>query len=82
MWDLLIVISIGLVAGWLAGKVMKWRARSLFANLLIGVCGAVLGGYIFEFIGIPARGLWGTLISALVGSIFLLYLLQGAKKDE
>lgn len=82
MLDLLLIIAIGLLAGWLAGIVMKRRTRSLLANLVIGVCGAVIGGYIFEIIGIPARGLFGTLISAVVGSIALLYLLQGVKRGE
>lgn len=71
---------IGLVAGWLAGVVMKERSLGLIGNLVVGIVGAIIGGYIFEFFGISTGGLFGSLISAIVGAIILLYIIQQIRK--
>ena len=81
MTNLVIIILIGLAAGWLAGKVIKGSSFGLLANLVIGVSGAIIGGYIFEFLGISTPGTLGVLISAIVGSIVLLYVIQVLKKQ-
>lgn len=80
MWDLILIIAIGLLAGWLAGRIIKGGGYGLVGNLIIGVIGAIIGGYIFEIIGIPVRSWFGTLISAVVGAIVLLYAIQLIKK--
>jgi len=78
--DLLLIILIGLIAGWLAGRILKERSQGLIGNLIIGVVGAIIGGYIFEIIGIPLQGYFGTLISAIVGAVILLAIIQYFKK--
>jgi uncharacterized membrane protein YeaQ/YmgE (transglycosylase-associated protein family) len=80
MMDLLYYIVIGLIAGWLAGRILKERSMGLLGNLVIGVIGAVLGAYIFEFFGISSGGLIGTLISAVIGAVILLYVIQALRK--
>jgi uncharacterized membrane protein YeaQ/YmgE (transglycosylase-associated protein family) len=80
MLDLLYYIVIGLIAGWLAGRILKERSMGLLGNLVIGVIGAVLGAYIFEFFGISSGGLIGTLISAVIGAVILLYVIQALRK--
>jgi uncharacterized membrane protein YeaQ/YmgE (transglycosylase-associated protein family) len=70
---------IGLAAGWLAGKVMKGPDFSLLGTLIVGVIGAVLGGFLFRIVGFAAIGLLGNLISATVGAIVLLFALQKIK---
>jgi uncharacterized membrane protein YeaQ/YmgE (transglycosylase-associated protein family) len=80
MLDLLYYIVIGLIAGWLAGRILKDRSMGLVGNLLIGVTGAVLGAYIFEFFGISSGGFIGTLISAVIGAVILLYVIQALRK--
>jgi len=80
MWDLVLIIAIGLLAGWLAGRIMKGGGYGLVGNLVIGVIGAIIGGYIFEIIGIPVSSLFGTLVSAVVGAIVFLYVIQLIKK--
>jgi uncharacterized membrane protein YeaQ/YmgE (transglycosylase-associated protein family) len=72
IWFLLI----GLAAGWLAGLVMKSGTRSLLGDLIIGVIGALLGGWLFSLIGIAAYGLIGSLITAFVGAVVLIWLLR------
>jgi uncharacterized membrane protein YeaQ/YmgE (transglycosylase-associated protein family) len=76
MLELIYFLLIGLAAGWLAGQFMKGRGFGLVGNLVVGVIGAVLGGFLFRLVGLAATGLLGSLICATVGAIVLLFLLQ------
>lgn len=73
-------LIIGLIAGWLAGKIMKGRGFGLLGNIVIGVIGAFLGGWLFSLLGITAGGFIGSLVTALVGAIVLLYLVRLFKR--
>lgn len=75
-------ILIGLVAGFLAGAVVKGHGFGVLGNLVVGVIGALLGGFIFGLLGIAATSLLGALICAFVGALVLLFLLRfvGGKK--
>lgn len=74
-------ILIGLVAGWLAGKVMGSGGYGVVGDIVIGVIGAVLGGFIFGALGISAGGgLIGSLVVATLGAIILLYVIRLIKK--
>jgi uncharacterized membrane protein YeaQ/YmgE (transglycosylase-associated protein family) len=79
MLNLIYFLLIGLVAGWLAGKIMKGQGFGLLGDLVIGVLGAVLGGFLFQLVGLAAVGLLGSLISATVGAIVLLFILKKIK---
>ena len=78
--SLILFLLIGLVAGWLASRIMKGRGFGLVGDLVIGVIGALLGGWLFSLLGISAGGIIGALITALVGAIVLLYLLHLIKR--
>lgn len=68
-------IIIGIIAGWLAEKLMK-RDHGLLTNLLVGVVGAFLGGFIARSLGIAiGDGFIGSLIVATLGAVLLLFLL-------
>jgi uncharacterized membrane protein YeaQ/YmgE (transglycosylase-associated protein family) len=69
-------ILIGLVAGWLAGKLMKGSGFGILGDIVIGVIGALLGGFLFGMLGISAGGLIGSLIIATLGAVILLYILR------
>ena len=56
---LLITLSIGGVAGWLAGLIMKGRGFGVLANIGIGIVGAFLGGFVFRLLGLAAQGAIG-----------------------
>ena len=76
-------ILIGIAAGFLAGAVVKGRGFGLIGNLIVGVIGAILGGFIFRLLGISANNLLGSLVCAFVGAVVLLFLLRfinGSKK--
>jgi uncharacterized membrane protein YeaQ/YmgE (transglycosylase-associated protein family) len=66
-------IVIGIAAGWIAEKVMK-RNHGLLTNLVVGVLGALLGGFIAGALGFGANGLIASLIIATLGAILLLFL--------
>lgn len=76
MSPLLWFLLIGLVAGWLAGLVMGVGGYGLIGDLIIGVLGAFLGGWLFGVLGIRAGGLLGALLTAFVGAVVLLFLVR------
>jgi uncharacterized membrane protein YeaQ/YmgE (transglycosylase-associated protein family) len=65
-------LLIGAVAGWLTGKLMRGAGYGILMDLILGLVGAVLGGWIFGLLGIPAYGLVGSLASATVGAVALV----------
>jgi uncharacterized membrane protein YeaQ/YmgE (transglycosylase-associated protein family) len=66
-------ILIGILAGWIAEKVMR-RNHGLITNLAVGVVGALIGGFVAGSLGVFASGLIGSLIVATLGAILLLFL--------
>ena len=72
VWFLLI----GLAAGWLAGVLMKGGGFGLVGDLIVGVIGALLGGFLLQALGIQAYGLLGALITATLGAVVLIALLR------
>ena len=73
-------ILIGIAAGWLAGQIMKSGGYGLVGDLIVGVIGALLGGWLFGLAGIAAAGLIGQLVVANLGAIVLILLLRLIKK--
>ena len=72
--DFLMWVGIGLVAGFLAGQVTKGKGFGLFGNLVVGIVGAVIGGVVFEAVGLAATGLLGRVICAFVGAVVLVWI--------
>ncbi len=70
-------ILIGLAAGWIGAKIVGGEGNGFWINLLVGVVGSVLGGWVYRFLGIgdPAS-LVGGLICAVVGAIILLLIVR------
>ena len=78
--NLIIILVIGALAGWLAGFIMKRRGLGILGNIVVGIVGAVLGGYIFSLLGIYTSGLLGALIMATVGAVALLFIIGLIKR--
>jgi uncharacterized membrane protein YeaQ/YmgE (transglycosylase-associated protein family) len=78
--DIVLFLLIGLLAGWLAGKIMKGRGFGLFGNLAVGVVGALLGGLLFRILGIATTNIIGSIVTAIVGAIVLLFIVSQIKK--
>jgi len=68
-------LVIGLIAGWLAGKIMRGGGFGLFGNLIVGAIGALVGGFTFGLLGLKAGGFVGSLVPATVGAVILLWLI-------
>lgn len=78
---LLWFIIIGLIAGWLAGKLMKGKGFGVVGDIVIGVIGALIGGFLFRTLGLSTDGgLIGSLIVATIGAVVLLFVLRLFKK--
>ncbi|HPA71436.1 MAG: GlsB/YeaQ/YmgE family stress response membrane protein [Spirochaetes bacterium] len=73
-------IIVGLVAGWLAGLIWKGGGFGLIGNLVVGVVGAILGGWILGILGFSHYGLIGTIITAVIGALILLWVINKIKK--
>ena len=67
-------IIIGIAAGFLAGKIMRGGGFGVIINLILGLVGSVLGGWVFGLLGIAASGIIGSLITATVGAILMLWI--------
>jgi len=73
-------IMIGLIAGWLAAKITE-SPHGLIRNLVVGLVGSLLGGILFSRLGVHiVPDFWGQLITAIVGAVLLLFLLQVVRR--
>ena len=74
-------IIVGLVAGWLAGVVMKGGGYGVVVDIVLGVLGAIVGGWLFGALGIyPGGGLLGSIIVAFVGAVVLVWVTRLIKR--
>jgi len=69
-------IVIGILAGFLAGKIMRGRGYGLLVDLLLGIVGSMLGGLIFGLLGLYSSGLVGELVVATIGAVLLIYIVR------
>jgi uncharacterized membrane protein YeaQ/YmgE (transglycosylase-associated protein family) len=74
--DILILLVVGALAGWLAGLIVKGYGFGLIGNIVVGIVGAVIAGLLLPRIGIViGGGFLAAVINALIGSIILLVLI-------
>jgi uncharacterized membrane protein YeaQ/YmgE (transglycosylase-associated protein family) len=74
---LLILVVVGVVAGWLAGKIVDGTGFGLVGDLVVGVIGAFIGSWLLPRIGIHlSYGVVGAIIDATVGAIVLLVVIR------
>ena len=65
-------IVIGLLAGWLAGTLSRGRGFGCIVDVILGLIGAVIGGWIFSKLGIVTFGFIGSLAAATLGAVLLV----------
>lgn len=74
-------IVVGLIAGWLAGLVMKGGGYGILVDLILGILGGLLGGWLFGMMGIwPGGGVIGSLIVAFIGAVILVGITRLIKR--
>jgi uncharacterized membrane protein YeaQ/YmgE (transglycosylase-associated protein family) len=79
--SLLWFLVVGIVAGWLAGVLVKGGGFGVIGDLVVGVIGAVIGGWLFSTLGASAGGgLVGSIIVATIGAVVLLFAVRMVKR--
>jgi uncharacterized membrane protein YeaQ/YmgE (transglycosylase-associated protein family) len=74
-------LLVGLIAGWLAGLVMKGGGYGIIVDILLGIVGGWLGGWLFGRLGIwPAGGMIGSIIVAFIGAVILVGITRLLKR--
>ena len=75
--SLLVILIVGIVAGWLAGQIVRGTGFGLIGDLIVGVLGALFGTWLFPQLGIVlGTGLVSAVLNATIGAIILLILLR------
>jgi len=77
---LVYAILVGLIAGWLAGKVMKGGGYGVLMDIILGIAGGVLGRFAFGLLGISAWNLVGSILMSFVGAILLIWIMRQLKR--
>jgi len=73
-------IIVGLVAGWLAGKLVRGKGFGILADIVLGILGAIIGGWIMGVLGFAGRGgLLYTILVATLGAVVLVWFVHAIK---
>jgi uncharacterized membrane protein YeaQ/YmgE (transglycosylase-associated protein family) len=74
-------IVVGMIAGWLAGLVMKGGGYGILVDIILGILGGFVGGWLFGMMGIwPGGGMIGSIIVAFVGAVILVAITRLIKR--
>ena len=75
--SLLVILFVGIVAGWLAGKVVRGTGFGIVGDLLVGIAGAFIGNWLLPRLGIHlGTGVVSAIVNATVGAILLLFVVR------
>jgi len=75
--SLLVILLVGLVAGWLAGQIMRGYGFGLIWDIIIGIVGALIGDWLLPQIGIHlGTGIIASIVNATIGAVILLLLIR------
>ena len=77
---IILSLLLGCLAGFCAGKLMKGGGYGLIMNGVLGLFGGVLGGWLFDLLGIAWGGLLGQLGTAIIGAVVILWIASLIKK--
>lgn len=72
LWSIIIGILAGAIAGW----IMKGSGFGIIWNLIIGLIGSVLGGWIYGLFGFSTGSIWGVLLMSVIGAVVLLFIVS------
>jgi len=78
---MLYAIIVGLIAGWLAGVVMKGGGYGILVDILLGIVGGLLGNWIFGRLGLSSgSGIVGSIIVSFIGAVILVAITRVLKR--
>jgi len=67
-------VIVGLIAGWLAGTVSRGRGFGCIADIILGMVGAIIGGWVFVKLGVFGGGILYSIAAATLGAVILVAL--------
>jgi len=73
-------IVVGLIAGWAAGKIMKGGGYGVIADIVLGIVGAIIGGWVVGLLGFATGGLIWSILVAILGAVILIWITRLIKK--
>jgi uncharacterized membrane protein YeaQ/YmgE (transglycosylase-associated protein family) len=74
---LLVILAVGIVAGWLAGRVMAGGGFGLIGDLIVGLLGAFIGDWLLPQLGLHlGTGIVELIVNAFIGAVILLFVLR------
>jgi len=74
--SILWLLLIGLIAGWLAGQLVKGSGFGVIGDIVVGIVGSLIGGWLARQFGVATYGLLGEIIMAVIGAVVLLFILR------
>ncbi len=78
---MLYAIVVGLIAGWLAGQVMRGGGYGVLVDILLGLVGGIVGGWVFGSLGIwPGGGLLGSILVSFCGAVILVVISRALRR--
>ncbi len=81
MMDFFWMLLVGLIAGWLAGVLVRGGGFGVLGDIVVGILGALVGGYLFRALGFSAGGgFFGSILVATFGAVVLIVLLRVIKR--
>jgi uncharacterized membrane protein YeaQ/YmgE (transglycosylase-associated protein family) len=69
-------LLVGLIAGWLAGKIARGRGFGCITDIVLGIVGSFIGGWVFVKLGIFGGGFWYSLAAATLGAVILVSIVH------
>ncbi len=72
--NILAFLMIGILTGWLSGILVEGHGMGVVTDLIVGIIGAFVGGFVFSILGVTAYGFWGSFVMSVIGAVVFLML--------
>lgn len=73
--NIIVFLLVGLLAGWIASSLMRGEGLGVLGDIIVGVIGAFVGGFIFDMAGIGVYGFWSALGMSVFGAMVFLFII-------
>lgn len=79
---MLLAIIVGIIAGFLAGKIMNGSGYGILMDLLLGLVGGIFGRFVLGMVGIGSHGIVGSILIATFGSMLLIWMVRWVRSNR
>lgn len=76
IWQWIVWIVVGGIAGWLASLVVEGTGLGLLGDIIVGIIGGLIGGWLLSLVGLGGAGIIWTFVTAFVGAVILLFIVK------